>query len=189
MRIISGKYKRIKLCPPEDFSTRPSTDRFRETVMGILEGGKFGYPLKTKIIIDVFAGTGALGIEAASRGNPSKVIFIESDKIANNIIRSNIEILNTKNIFYTINEDVRNINEWKFEPSGLVFLDPPYFSNLGIAALSKLNELHALSPGAIIIYETSVKEFSPKIDSCELLLSKKVSNSLINIFKYSPSFK
>jgi len=189
MRIISGKYKRIKLCTPEDFSTRPSTDRFRETVMGILEGGKFGYPLKSKIIIDVFAGTGALGIEAASRGNPSKVIFIESDKIANKIIQSNIQILNTKNIFYIINEDVRNINDWKFEPSGLVFLDPPYFSQLGITALSKLDELHALSPGAIIIYETSVKEVAPEIDSCELLLSKKVSKSLINIFKYLPSFK
>ena len=50
MRIISGKYKRKKLCTPKDFSTRPSTDRFRETVMGILEGGKFGYPLKSKIL-------------------------------------------------------------------------------------------------------------------------------------------
>ena len=189
MRIISGKYKRIKLCTPKDLSTRPSTDRFRETVMGILEGGKFGYPLKSKIIIDIFAGTGALGIEAASRGDPSKVIFIESDNIANKIIQSNIKILNTKNIFYTINEDVRNINDWKFEPSELVFLDPPYFSKLGIAALSKLNELHALSPGAIIIYETSVKEFAPKIDSFELLLSKKISKSLINMFKYLPSFK
>ena len=95
----------------------------------------------------------------------------------------------SSNIKSIINEDVRNINDWKFEPSGLVFLDPPYFSKLGIAALSKLDELHALSPGAIIIYETSVKEFSPKIDSCELLLSKKVSKSLINIFKYLPSFK
>ena len=92
MRIISGKYKRIKLCTPKDLSTRPSTDRFRETVMGILEGGKFGYPLKSKIIIDIFAGTGALGIEAASRGDPSKVIFIESDNIANKIIQSNIKI-------------------------------------------------------------------------------------------------
>ena len=189
MRIISGKYKRIKLSTPKDLSTRPSTDRFRETVMGILEGGKFGYPLKSKIIIDMFAGTGALGIEAASRGNPSKVIFIESDKIANKVIQSNIQILKTKNIFYTINDDIRNIDDWKFEPSELVFLDPPYFSKLGIAALSKLDELRALSPGAIIVYETSIKEVSPEIDNCELLLSKKVSKSLINILKYSPSFK
>ena len=189
MRIIAGKYKRKKLCTPKDSSTRPSTDRFRETVMGILEGGKFGYPLKSKIIIDMFAGTGALGIEAASRGDPSKVIFIESDKIANKIIQSNIQILNTKNIFYTVNDDIRNIDDWKFEPSGLVFVDPPYFSKLGTVALSKLDELHALSPGAIIVYETSVKEAVPEIHSYELLLSKKVSKSLINILKYLPSFK
>jgi len=189
MRIIAGKYKRKKLCTPKDSSTRPSTDRFRETVMGILEGGKLGYPLKSKIIIDMFAGTGALGIEAASRGNPSKVIFVESDKIANKIIQSNIQILNTKNIFNTINDDVRNIGDWKFEPSGLVFVDPPYFSKLGTVALSKLDELHALSPGAIIVYETSLKEVAPEIHCYELLLSKKVSKSLINILKYSPSFK
>ena len=102
MRIISGKYKRIKLCTPKDLSTRPSTDRFRETVMGILEGGKFGYPLKSKIIIDMFAGTGAFGIEAASRGDPSKVIFIESDKIANNIIRSNTDYLTAYRFYISI---------------------------------------------------------------------------------------
>ena len=78
MRIISGKYKRRKLLSPKDILTRPSTDRLRETLMGVLEGGKLGHPLKSKIIIDVFAGTGALGIEASSRGNPEKVIFIEN---------------------------------------------------------------------------------------------------------------
>ena len=81
---------------------------------------------------------------------------------------------------------ITNLFVIKFD---IVFLDPPYFSNLGIAALSKLNELHALSPGAVIIYETSVKEFAPKINSFELLLSKKISKSLVNIFKYLPSFK
>ena len=79
MRIISGKYKRRKLLSPKDILTRPSTDRLRETLMGVLEGGRLGHPLKSKIILDVFSGTGALGIEASSRGNPEKVIFIENN--------------------------------------------------------------------------------------------------------------
>ena len=84
MRIIAGKYKRRKLFTPKGIQTRPSTDRLRETLMAILEGGRFGFPLNSNLIIDVFAGTGALGIEAASRGHPNKVIFIEknsNDKI------------------------------------------------------------------------------------------------------------
>ena len=78
MRIIAGKYKRRKLFTPKGIQTRPSTDRLRETLMAILEGGRFGFPLNSNLIIDVFAGTGALGIEAASRGHPNKVIFIEN---------------------------------------------------------------------------------------------------------------
>ena len=62
MRIISGKYKRKKLVSPIGILTRPTSDRLRETLMNVLEGGKFGQPLNASIIIDIFAGTGALGI-------------------------------------------------------------------------------------------------------------------------------
>ena len=94
MRIIAGKYKRRKLFTPKGIQTRPSTDRLRETLMAILEGGRFGFPLNSNLIIDVFAGTGALGIEAASRGHPNKVIFIEKDSTAVKIIEENIKIIN-----------------------------------------------------------------------------------------------
>ena len=97
MRIIAGKYKRRKLFTPKGIQTRPSTDRLRETLMAILEGGRFGFPLNSNLIIDVFAGTGALGIEAASRGHPNKVIFIEKNSNAVKIIEEN-DILEGKNI-------------------------------------------------------------------------------------------
>ena len=115
MRIISGKYKRRKLLSPKDILTRPSTDRLRETLMGVLEGGKLGHPLKSKIIIDVFAGTGALGIEASSRGNPEKVIFIENNIDAISIIKENIKITNSPKLFDIINSDILDIISWDHE--------------------------------------------------------------------------
>ena len=189
MRIIAGKKKGTKIFSPLGKITRPSSNRIRETIMGVLEGGRYGDPLNSKLILDLFSGTGSLGLEASSRGSAEKVIFVESNISATQVLKKNINNLGIDKQCIIINTDATKISKWNLKPIGLIFSDPPYFSNLGIAALSKLNELHALSPGAIIVYETSVKEFAPKIDSCELLLSKKVSKSLINIFKYLPSFK
>jgi 16S rRNA (guanine966-N2)-methyltransferase len=189
MRIISGKYKRRKLLSPKDILTRPSTDRLRETLMGVLEGGKLGHPLKSKIIIDVFSGTGALGIEATSRGNPEKVIFIEYNINAISIIKENIKITNSPKLFDIINSDISNIVSWEYEPAELVFMDPPYFSNLFCKALANLVNINALLPGAIIVLETSSKEKIQVIKNFEQLLSKKIGKSLISFLKFSPSFK
>ena len=111
MRIIAGKYKRRKLFTPKGIQTRPSTDRLRETLMAILEGGRFGFPLNSNLIIDVFAGTGALGIEAASRGHPNKVIFIEKNSNAVKIIEENIKITKSNELFEILNIDLSQIKK------------------------------------------------------------------------------
>ena len=189
MRIISGKYKRRKLLSPKDILTRPSTDRLRETLMGVLGGGKLGHPLKSKIIIDVFAGTGALGIEASSRGTPEKVIFIENNIDAISIIKENIKITNSPKLFDVIYSDILDIMSWEYEPAELVFMDPPYFLNLFSGALAKLLSINALLPGAIVVLETSSKEKVQAIKSFKLLFSKKVGKSLITFLKFLPSLK
>ena len=189
MRIIAGKYKRKKLFTPKGIKTRPSTDRLRETLMAILEGGRFGYPLSSKIIIDVFAGTGALGIEAASRGSPNKVVFIESNSSAVKLIEENIKITKTDKVFEVLNCDISKLKKWDYERAGLVFLDPPYFSNLLDKALSKLKEIDAILTDAIIVSEVSTREKSKLIKDFKILFSKKLGKSMINFYKYSPSFK
>ena len=189
MRIISGKYKRKKLVSPKGILTRPTADRLRETLMNVLEGGKFGYPLNSRIIIDVFAGTGALGIEAASRGNPKKVIFIDKNRNATELIKKNIKITNSPDIFQIINSDIFNLTSWENDPAELVFMDPPYFSNFFSKTLEKLIDLNALNTGAIIVLESSSKERFEKIEFFEELLVKKVGKSFIIFLKYSPSFK
>ena len=189
MRIIAGKYKRRKLFTPKGIQTRPSTDRLRETLMAILEGGKFGSPLNSNLIIDVFAGTGALGIEAASRGHPNKVIFIEKNSNAVKIIEENIKITKSNELFEILNIDLSQITTWKFEKAGLVFLDPPYFSDLVEKALIKLKEIDAILPDAIIVAEVSIREKSKFIKNFRILFSKKLGKSMINFYKYSPSFE
>tara|TARA_B100000530_G_scaffold326045_1_gene264439 strand:- start:421 stop:990 length:570 start_codon:yes stop_codon:yes gene_type:complete len=189
MRIIAGKYKRRKLFTPKGIQTRPSTDRLRETLMAILEGGRFGFPLNSNLIIDVFAGTGALGIEAASRGHPNKVIFIEKNSNAVKIIEENIKITKSNELFEILNIDLSQIATWKFEKAGLVFLDPPYFSDLVEKALIKLKEIDAILPDAIIVAEVSIREKSKFIKNFRILFSKKLGKSMINFYKYSPSFE
>ena len=189
MRIISGKYKRKRLISPMGILTRPSSDRLRETLMNILEGGKFGHPLNASIIIDIFAGTGALGIEAASRGKPKKVIFIDKDKNATELIKENIKITNSPEIFQIMNSDIFDLAKWENDPAELVFLDPPYFSNFFSKTLKKLIDFNALIPGAIIVLEASSKERIEKIKFFEELLVKKIGKSLIIFLKYSPSLK
>ena len=169
MRIISGKYKRRKLLSPKDILTRPSTDRLRETLMGVLEGGRLGQPLKSKIIIEV--------------------IFVENNIDAISIIKENIKITNSPKLFDIINSDILDIMSWEYEPAELVFMDPPYFLNLFSGALAKLVSLNALHPGAIIVLETSSKEKVQAIKSFEQLFSKKVGKSLITFLKFLPSLK
>ena len=189
MRIIAGKYRRRKLLTPNGLQIRPSKDRLRETLMAILEGGRFGFPLNSNIIIDVFSGTGALGIEAASRGHPNKVIFIEKDLTAVKIIKENIKITKSNELFEILNFDISQITEWKFEKAGLVFLDPPYFSDLVETALIKLKEIDAILPDAIVVSEVPTSEESKSIKNFRIVFSKQLGKSMINFHKYSPSFE
>ena len=145
--------------------------------------------LNSNLIIDVFAGTGALGIEAASRGHPNKVIFIEKNSNAVKIIEENIKITKSNELFEILNIDLSQITTWKFEKAGLVFLDPPYFSDLVEKALIKLKEIDAILPDAIIVAEVSIREKSKFIKNFRILFSRKLGKSMINFYKYSPSFE
>ena len=161
----------------------------RDSLMAILEGGRFGFPLNSNLIIDAFAGTGALGIEAASRGHPRKVIFIEKNSNAVKIIEENIKITKSNKLFEILNIDLSQITTWKFEKAGLVFLDPPYFSDLVEKALIKLKEIDAILPDAVIVAEVSIREKSKFIKNFRILFSKRLGKSMINFYKYSPSFE
>ena len=88
-----------------------------------------------------------------------------------------------------MNIDLSQITTWKFEKAGLVFLDPPYFSDLVEKALIKLKEIDAILPDAIIVAEVSIREKSKFIKNFRILFSKKLGKSMVNFYKYSPSFE
>ena len=92
MRIISGKFRGLKLHPPLDSNTRPTSDRLKEALFSILESHKYNLNLSTSKVLDICSGTGALGIEAISRG-AELVYFIEKDPKAIHVIEKNISKL------------------------------------------------------------------------------------------------
>ena len=187
MRIIAGKYKGKKLLKPSDRKIRPSSDRMRETIFSILEGGRYGNILQSKRIIDLFAGTGAFGIESISRGNPKKVVFVDNNPSAINIIKSNIQSLNLDdNRAIVLLKNAQTWENWNHGKFELIFSDPPYYSKLSEIALTSLVNINAIQNGALIIIESAAKEDSPKIEYFKTIEMRKIGNSKFHflIFEY-----
>lgn len=135
MRVISGKARGKKLIAPTNINTRPTLDRVKEAMFN-----KIQFDLKDATCLDLFAGTGALGIEALSRG-ASKTAFCDESKDAIRIIKKNIEITNNLDNAIIIHKDYNlALEELKHKDIkfDIVFLDPPYKTNLAILALQKI---------------------------------------------------
>jgi len=135
MRIIAGKFKGRPLASPPDEKTRPTSDRTRESLFNILENG-LGLVFEQCRVLDLFAGTGALGLEALSRGAISAV-FVEQSPIARAVIQQNIEAFALQGRTRILRRDATNLgNIGRMQPFDLVFVDPPYGQGLGEKALS-----------------------------------------------------
>ena len=157
MRIIAGHHRGTKLAEPAGASTRPTADRVRESLFNILAGGRFGEAVIDARVIDAFAGTGALGLEALSRG-AAHASFIEWDPGALKTLRSNIARLGREADAAVISGDATNIASWRGDAAGLLLADAPYRSGEGLTVASRLAELGALAPGALVVIETEQGE-------------------------------
>ena len=157
MRIIAGRHRGTKLARPVGVDTRPTGDRVRESLFNILEGGRFGDVLAGAVVIDAFAGTGALGLEALSRG-AAHGSFIERDRDALAVLRANIARLDRTADSRVIAGDALNLASWRDAPASLMFADAPYGSGDGLAAAGQLVRIGALAPGALVILETGASE-------------------------------
>lgn len=151
MRIISGKARGTKLYTLDGLTTRPTLDRIKEPLFNIIS-----FNLQDSVVLDLFAGSGALGLEAISRG-ASRVVFCENNRKAIEIVEKNIEKtkFNDKTIlikkdFEKALDDIANTNT-KFD---IVFLDPPYKTDYIYKALIKIINLNLLNEDAILLVET-----------------------------------
>ncbi len=163
MRIISGENRGKLLNTPEGLDTRPTSDRARQAIFNMLEHSPFSDGLLNKNILDVFAGTGAFGLEALSRGAAS-ACFIENNKSAIYALKENIKSLRRENQTKIISIDAKKLIA---KPNGsdcfdIVFCDPPYYKGLNEIIIAILLENNWLSEDAIIILEHHKSEIMPE---------------------------
>lgn len=161
MRIVAGLHRGRQLASPAGLSTRPTSDRARQAVFNIIEhaGWKTRDLLDGADVLDVFAGTGAMGLEALSRG-ARHAVFVEQNPAALKSCAENIETLGEGEHSHVLCSDVLKLRPrgLHFEPRTLVFLDPPYGKGLGAKALTLLAEGNWLADNAVCILEMAKKE-------------------------------
>ncbi|MBA3812898.1 MAG: 16S rRNA (guanine(966)-N(2))-methyltransferase RsmD [Alphaproteobacteria bacterium] len=158
MRIIGGKYRGKKLLPPIHEGTRPTSDRTRETIFNILLNNPSLGPqiLRDKAVLDVFAGTGALGLEALSRGAKS-VTFIENSRDVLPILQANIKACELPPTF-VLEQDGRLLGANPYPPFDLIFMDPPYHQDMILPTLAKLESNGWMGKAAVVLMEISKDE-------------------------------
>jgi len=160
MRITGGIYRGRSLLSPKGSETRPTSDRAREAIFNILYHGNWHHGvLEEATVLDVFAGTGAMGIEALSHGSKHSV-FIERDYTAAAVCQNNIDSLGETERTIVFKFDATNPihRPLYLEQRSLIFLDPPYGKNLGAETLKKLVDRNWLKEQAVCVLEMSKKK-------------------------------
>lgn len=170
MRIVSGRYRGRALTPlgkgDPAAQLRPTTDRVRESLFNMLAGGRFGDPFPEAQVLDLFAGTGALGFEALSRG-ARDVTFVEDGRRALALIRRNIALLDAQKFCRVIARDATRLPSAagaraETPPASLVFLDPPYGKGLGARALAAAARGGWLAAEALVVWEENAPQAAPE---------------------------
>ena len=160
MRVVGGRLKGRNLAAPSSQHIRPTADRLRESLFNILIHS-YGDPITGARVLDLFAGTGALGVEAISRG-AAFALFVDNGAEARALLRNNVEALGLGGVTKVYRRDATNLGPaHPIEPFSLVFLDPPYRMTLAEKALVSLRDGGWLTPGALaVVEEAKAAEFS-----------------------------
>ncbi len=160
MRIVSGEFRGKALVAPQGQGTRPTSDRARQAIFNILEHAVWGPELDGARVIDLFAGSGALGFEALSRG-AAFCLFVETDEDARGAIRENVDAMG---LFGRTRVHRRDAADLGVRPGAdgpafaIAFLDPPYAKGLGEQALARLATGGWLAPEAVVVFERGSDE-------------------------------
>ena len=166
MRITGGRFGGRALGRPKDRSVRPTSDKVRQAVFNILAHNDFdpGFALEGARVIDLFAGTGAMGIEAISRG-ARFCLFVDESAESRALLRTNVEALQLTGIAKIWRRDATELGPMSpgaGGPFNLAFLDPPYRKNLAAPALSSLIAGNWLAPKALVVVEGAEDESRPE---------------------------
>lgn len=183
MRIIAGEFKGRRLKSPRGMDTRPTTDRVRESVFAIL-----GDVVAGARVLDAFAGTGAMGLEALSRG-ASYAVFVDASPAAAKVVRENVEACGAGDMSEILRMDVRRAlsllarGSRKFD---LAFVDPPYMSGLAQRTLADLDELKIMDSMALAVVEHSRREEIPaEVGGFSLVRRERYGDTMVSFYRYA----
>ncbi len=181
MRVIAGRCKGRRLSGPKGASVRPTSDKVREAVFDILPR-----PFPYSRVLDLFAGTGAMGIEALSRG-AAEAVFVDSNASAVRVIKANLEacgLLDTSRVYRRDARDALRTLEKKGERFDAIFIDPPYDTSLVAGTLEEIDNLGLLNPGGVVVAESSKRApVAPSLASMELADERKYGDTLVYFYR------
>jgi 16S rRNA (guanine966-N2)-methyltransferase len=190
MRIVAGKFKGRPIRTPEGRATRPTSDRARESIFNVLAHAAWAPNLEGRRIIDAFAGSGALGLEAMSRGGEF-CLFVETDASARGCIRDNVEAFQ---LFGATRIHRRSATDLGPKPAGLgkpfdlVLMDPPYGHNLVPAALEQLRKGAWITADALVVAETGSDEAALEAPGWEVLDERTYGAARVSFLRLSSGF-
>jgi 16S rRNA (guanine966-N2)-methyltransferase len=156
MRVVGGNFRGRTIAAPKTQSIRPTADRLRESLFNVLAHA-YGDPVSGARVLDLFAGTGALGIEALSRG-AAFTLFVDDGAEARALLRENVASLGLGGTSKVFRRDATKLGPaYPVEPFSLAFLDPPYGRKLAESALVSARDGAWLGPDALVVVEEAVK--------------------------------
>ena len=185
MRIIGGAKRGAKLAECKSSSVRPTGQRIREAIFNIVAGGRFTPMISNATILDLYAGTGALGLEALSRG-ASEAYFVERDKQALDTLRANIRKLDYLETTTILAGSVENITRWAYPPADIVFCDAPYGDNITSQALHNMAKTGAIKNGGLVIAEIPKSEKLVLSNEFKFADERSYRITCIHLFNWIP---
>lgn len=181
MRIVGGDNRGTQLVAPKGEATRPTSDRLRETIFNILAHG-FAENLEGGRVLDLFAGSGAMGLEALSRG-AAFALFVENGLAARGALRTNIEAMRAVGRTRVWRRDATKLGDCPVPPFDLVFCDPPYAKGLGEAALAGAAAGGWLAPDALAVLEERRGAMPETIPGWTRLDLREIGDSAIALWR------
>ena len=191
MRIVGGRFRGKKLQAPREWDGRPTSDRTRESIFNILAHGiEGGDPAGDGAgglgVLDLFCGTGALGLEALSRG-ADRAVFIDADPVALRAVKANAGAMGLARAIVALSLDATRLApppRLVRAPFDLAFLDPPYHQDLAAPALLALAQRGWLAPGAVVVLEQAADEKPPALPAFEALDNRTYGAAQVTFLRH-----
>jgi 16S rRNA (guanine966-N2)-methyltransferase len=189
MRVIGGRFRGARIAAPGaagggEAHLRPTSDRVREALFNALAHGDYAEPPVPEgaRVLDLFAGTGALGIEALSRG-AARAVFVDDHGPSRALIRETVERLGLNGVTKIWRRDATALGPCRGEAFDLIFADPPYGTELGLKALASAREGGWIAPGALVILEGRAGDTLPACDWLEMLDDRRYGETRVTIWR------